>query len=161
MALPRSAVHASSLVALAGLLSLLLADSAPDACETTPFDRTFDVTTTCKGDSTARIRIKRDFAPFVHEDGEAFAPQDVQVLSGTIDIQGGEVMGSCSGEDEPFVTTGLTFTVGATAAEPATSTGLERATCIVDFARDLGKEISCFSTDVSIADCTLKLTAVP
>ncbi|HLM72967.1 MAG TPA: hypothetical protein VK459_09755 [Polyangiaceae bacterium] len=156
MALPRYAVHASSILALTGLLSLLLADSAEPTCAETSFDRTFDVSTTCKGESVARIRINSA----VSRRG-SFAPQDVQVVSGKIDIQGVDVMGSCSDEDEPFVATGMTVTVAATAADSATATGFERATCDVNFGSDLGKDVPCTSSDVPINDCTLRLTAVP
>lgn len=161
MALPRYAVHASSLLALAGLLSLLLADSAEDACSTTKFDRTFDVTSTCKGESVARIRIISDLYAPVGTERASFAPSSVNVLSGNIDIQGGDVVGSCGDEDEPFTMTGIALTVAATAEDPAGGTGSERAECVVDFSLDFGRDVPCKSPDVPIVECSLKLTAVP
>lgn len=156
MALPRYTVHASSLLALTGLLSLLLADSAEPTCSETSFDRTFDVSTTCNGESVARIRINHAVSY-----RESFGAQDVQVVSGKIDIQGVDMMGSCSDEDEPFVASGLTVTVPATAVDSATATGSARARCDVNFGSDLGKDVPCTSSDVPIIDCTLRLTAVP
>jgi hypothetical protein len=164
MALPRYAVHASSLVALMGLLSLLLADSAPDSCEETLFDRTFDVSTTCKGDHVARVRIKREVSSSIEGTGTAsagFARGDAQVLSGDIDVQGGSVLGVCSSEDEPFAPSGITLTIAAAPLDPASGVGVERADCTVNFDSDLGKDVPCTSPDFPIADCTLRLTEVP
>jgi len=158
MALPRYAVHASSLVALAGMLSLLLADSAPDPCEKTPFDRTFDVNTTCDGGHSGRIRITRELYATIGDSSASIAREDVKVVSGNIDVQEGAAIGSCSGEDEPFEVTGLTLTIPAGLA---TGTGFEMANCTVNFSTDLGKDIACTSPDDLNIDCSIRLQAVP
>lgn len=161
MALPRYAVHASSLVALAGMLSLLLADSASESCEKTPFDRTFDVNTTCDGGHSGRIRITRELYATVGDSSASFAREDVKVVSGSIDVQGGTAIGSCSGEDEPFEVTGLTLTIPADPSDSTTGTGLERAECTINLSTDLGKDIDCTSPDVPIVACSIRLQAIP
>jgi hypothetical protein len=166
MAAARYAVHASSVLAVVGLLSLLLADSAEPTCESTLFERTFDVTTTCKGDHSGRIRVKRELSMYVgngstDSGSSSFLREDVQRLSGDIDVQGGYALGSCSEEDEPIVFTGITLTVAAAPKDAATGNGVERADCMVDFSSDLGKDVPCTTPDFPITDCTLRLTAVP
>ncbi|MDI1447763.1 hypothetical protein [Polyangium sp. 6x1] len=170
MNLFRTVRHSASILATAGLFSLLMADSAEGQCAQSSFDRTFDITTTCGGDLSGRIRINGSMQPGMTR-REASLP--ITKVSGDVAPVSGGVVGSCSDEDEPFVSTGVTFRLPVASTEDtgaggsggaaggggtAGSGGIAGgggtagggggapalvATCTVDLTTQLGKDVKC------------------
>jgi len=165
MKLFRSVRHPVSLLATAGLFSLLLADSAEEPCAQSSFDRTFDITTTCGGDVSGRIRIHGSMQVGVSADA---ANLSVTKVSGDVAPVSGGVVGSCSGEDEPFVSTGVTLQLPASATGDTGEGGGGPApgfvaTCKIDLKTQVGKDVSCAvddGTGINAGTCTARLTAV-
>ncbi|MDC3959202.1 hypothetical protein [Polyangium jinanense] len=179
MNLLRTVRHSVSILATAGLLSLLLADSAEELCAQSSFDRTFDITTTCGGDLSGRIRINGSMQPGVSDETASLS---VTKASGDVAPVAGGVVGACSDEDEPFVSTGVTLKLPISTAEEtgagggggaaggggaggSTSSGSAGgagapgivATCRVDLKTQLGKDVAC--TIDGGDTCTVRLTA--
>lgn len=158
MPLPRRTLPTLSLLATIGCLSLLLADSAQDTCAKSPVDRTFDITTTCGVDREGRFRVTGDLQPPVDRTSESVDSEGVEVESGDIDVADVAFDGSCSGEDEPFKVSGISFTIDIpSGAGPTGDT--KRATCQMSLSTGLGKDSAC--TDPLGGTCTVVLTEVP
>ena len=158
MKLPRRALPTLSLLATIGCLSLLLADSAEEACAESPVDRTFDITTTCGVDREGRFRVTGDLQPVVSAKSADVAQERVEIVSGDIAVADVSFNGSCSGEDEPFKLTGVGFTIDIPSGAGATG-DTKRATCETSLSTGLGKEIAC--TDPLGGTCMIVLTEVP
>ncbi|MDI3290119.1 hypothetical protein [Polyangium sp. 15x6] len=165
MNLFRAVRHSVSLLATAGLLSLLLADSAEDYCAESSFDRTFDITTTCGGDLSGRIRVNGTMKVAVSDDA---ANLSVTKVSGDVAPVAGGVVGACSDEDEPFESTGVSIQLPASATDETGTGGDDGsaggggtpglvATCRVDLKTQLGKDVTC--TIDGGGTCTARLTA--
>jgi hypothetical protein len=167
-----------SLVAAAGLFSLLLADSAEEMCSSTFFDRTFDVTTTCGGNHSGRIRIVDSIKVGV---SAREVPATVSRSSGDIFPIEASVTGACSDEDEPFVTTGIVLKLPSSApsntgagggggaggvfssSSSGGDVGAVAARCAVDLKTELGKDLTCSivnDTGATLGTCAVHISAV-
>lgn len=157
MPLPHRTLPTLSLLATVGCLSLLLADSAEDTCAEMSVNRTFDITTTCGTDREGRFRVTGDFQPGVSAKSASISQDRLEIVSGDIAVADFSFNGSCSGEDEPFKLSGVSFTIDIpSGAGPTGDT--KRATCEMSL-EGLGKERAC--TDPLGGTCIVVLTEVP
>ena len=141
-------LHLASLAALAAGTSLLVADSAGPQCKDTTFDRTFEITTHCGGDSIARVRLTAKAAS-----GNSQPLVRMDKLLGDVNVVSASVTARCEKDNDPFTFKTLTLQIGIPDADrvlPVSDggvvTGSNVRMCEVDLATRLDSVLTCPGT---------------
>ncbi len=117
------------------------------ACTSAPFDRTFDVTTTCGGDHAGRIHVAFETA----ETSRTFTGPAIEQLSGDLPLTAVGASGFCQdGSPVEWRYFYLQFDTG----------GGKLARCSLDVLYNLGATVVCELPSVN-ESCTAKLVDAP
>jgi hypothetical protein len=176
----RIVLHAASAAGVVGATALLLADEAGPQCGATALDLTLDVSTTCYGPHSGRIRI-------THAEATGWDPPEVRVSSGNLVLNDVTVRSAeCKHDGEEMKPGGVSLVfarfptgyadagaavlptddagrpLAADGGPAAADEGQDMSYCSVDLTRDEGRDVECIADTASTgnAGCTVRLTEV-